>query len=102
MRRRLAKALTCVLILANMAFAQSAFLIVNASIVDGSGTAAYAGSVRIKDGKIVKIGKLKPKRGETVIDAGGKVLAPGFIDIHNHSEEGLLDEGAATNQLSQG
>lgn len=77
-------------------------VIKNASIVDGSGKAAFAGDVRIKNGSIVKIGKLKPKKNETVFDAGGKTLAPGFIDIHNHSEDGLLEEGTATNQVSQG
>jgi len=78
------------------------FLIVNASVVDGTGAAAFSASVRVKDGKIVKIGSLKQKKNETVIDAGGKVLAPGFIDIHNHSEDGLIEEGTAANQVSQG
>ncbi len=82
-------------------FAQS-FVIANATIIDGSGAPAFAGDVRIKDGKIVKIGKIRPKMDETVIDAKGMTLSPGFIDIHNHSEEGLLEEGAATNQVSQG
>jgi N-acyl-D-amino-acid deacylase len=77
-------------------------LIRNALIADGTGKAAFRGDVRIGDGKIVKIGSVKPKKNETVIDAGGKILAPGFIDIHNHSEAGLLREGAAANQVSQG
>lgn len=98
---RLIRFALILLVLSSISVAQSV-VIKNASIVDGSGAAAYAGSVRIKDGKIVNIGKIKPKRGETVIDANGRVLAPGFIDIHNHSEEGLLEEGAATNQVSQG
>lgn len=77
-------------------------LIRNAFVIDGSGRAGFRGDVRVKGDTIVKIGSLKAMKGETVIDAGGMVLAPGFIDIHNHSEDGLVTEGAATNQVSQG
>lgn len=80
----------------------SSFVIRNASIVDGSGKPAFLGDVRVSGDKIVSIGKVKPKAGEKVIDATGLVLAPGFIDIHNHSESGLLREGTAANQVSQG
>lgn len=74
----------------------------NASIVDGTGKAAFRGNLRLKDGKIAKIGKIKASKDDEVIDASGLVLAPGFIDIHNHSETGLLREGTAGNQVSQG
>ena len=89
--------------LASNAFAQTrAILFKNATIIDGSGKAAFTGDVRIKNGKIVKIGTIKPSNGDEVIDASGLVLAPGFIDIHNHSESGLVHEGTAANQVSQG
>lgn len=92
------------------------FVIQNATIIDGTGRTKKVYrelpdhgwlierrfDVRIKDGKIVKIGDLKPKHNEIVIDATDLVLAPGFIDIHNHSESGLLREGTAANQVSQG
>jgi N-acyl-D-amino-acid deacylase len=92
-----------IIVLVSLAAAQTNSIVIkNASIIDGSGKAAFRGDVRIKDGKIVKIGSLKAKKDETVIDANGKVLAPGFIDIHNHSESGLLREGTAANQVSQG
>lgn len=74
----------------------------NATIVDGSGRPAYGADLRVRNGKIEKIGKIKAKAGEEVIDVTGKILAPGFIDIHNHSESGLLREGTAANQVSQG
>ncbi len=84
-------------------FAQSrSILIRNATIIDGSGKPSFRGDVRIKDGKIAKIGTIKAAAGDEVIDASGLVLAPGFIDIHNHSESGLLREGTAANQVSQG
>lgn len=77
----------------------------NVTIIDGSGKAGFAGDVTIKGNVISKIGKrnsVKAKSGETVIDGTGLVLAPGFIDVHNHSESGLLREGTAANQISQG
>ena len=77
-------------------------LIKNVTIIDGSGKSSYRGDVRIKGGKIAKIGTIKVAAGDEVIDANGLVLAPGFIDIHNHSESGLLREGTAANQVSQG
>lgn len=80
----------------------TSLLIRNASIVDGSGKPAFTADVRVKDGKITKVGKIKEKKGEEVVDAAGLVLAPGFIDIHNHSESGLVREGTAGNQVSQG
>ncbi|MBK9155585.1 MAG: D-aminoacylase [Chloracidobacterium sp.] len=79
-----------------------AVLIRNATVVDGTGKAGFRGDVRIGKGKITAVGNLKPSRGEEVIDANGLVLSPGFIDIHNHSESGLLSEGTAANQVSQG
>jgi N-acyl-D-amino-acid deacylase len=77
-------------------------LIKNATIIDGSGKPSFRGDVRIKNGKIVKIGVIRASKDDEVIDASGLVLAPGFIDIHNHSELGLLREGTAANQVSQG
>ena len=77
-------------------------LIVNASIVDGTGSPARAGAVRIDGDRIVEVGALEPKRGEAVIDAGGLTLAPGFIDVHSHHEEGLFEMREAAPVVSQG
>ncbi len=84
-------------------FAQNRSIIFrNASIIDGSGRPVVSGDIRIKHGKIVKIGKFKPSNDDEIVDSTGLILAPGFIDIHNHSESGLLREGSAANQVSQG
>jgi N-acyl-D-amino-acid deacylase len=77
-------------------------LIVNASIVDGTGGPARAGAVRIDGDRIVEVGELEPRRGERVIDAESKTLAPGFIDVHSHHEEGLFEMPDATPVVSQG
>ncbi|MEZ5347251.1 MAG: D-aminoacylase [Pyrinomonadaceae bacterium] len=93
-------------VLSLTAFPQSAGVVIrDAVIIDGTGRSAFRGDVRIFDGKIAKLskpGKIKAARGDTVIDAAGMILSPGFIDIHNHSESGLLREGTAENQVSQG
>jgi adenine deaminase len=69
--------------------ATAAMVIVNAQVSDGSEAPLKKVSVRIAGDRITKIGVFKPAKGEQIIDAQGLVLAPGFIDIHNHSAEGL-------------
>jgi N-acyl-D-amino-acid deacylase len=61
-------------------------LIVHAKVIDGSGASARSVSVRIDEDRIVAVGQLKPSRGETVVDAKGLTLAPGFIDAHSHHD----------------
>ena len=77
-------------------------LILNAQIADGTGAPLYPANVRTLGGRIVAIGKLAPEPGESTLDARGLVLAPGFIDIHNHSEQTLPKDLAAETQVSQG
>ena len=58
--------------------------------------------MRVVNGRIAEVGAVKPVPGEHVVDAHGLALAPGFIDPHNHSTEGLLTEPLASTQISQG
>jgi len=60
-------------------------LIRNARIVDGTGAPAVRGNIAVRDGRIVAVGEVTGS-AETEIDAGGAVAAPGFIDVHTHSE----------------
>ncbi len=78
------------------------FLIVNAQIADGTGGPLRRGSVRVAYDRIAGMGDLAPDKDETVIDATGLVLAPGFIDIHNHSTDELANDPLAETQISQG
>jgi N-acyl-D-amino-acid deacylase len=80
----------------------ASFLIVNAQLADGTGSPLRKANVRISQGKIVGIGELQPNKDEPVLDAKALVLAPGFIDIHNHSEEGLQSDPLAETQIAQG
>lgn len=77
-------------------------LIVNASIVDGTGSPAQTGAVRIDGDRIVEVGEIEPKRGESVIDAHGLTLTPGFIDAHSHHDDGLFEMLDASPVVSQG
>lgn len=61
-------------------------LITNGKIIDGTGNNWYYGSVAVKDGKILKIGKGLNISAKKTIDAKGLIVAPGFIDVHTHLE----------------
>jgi len=77
-------------------------LINNARIIDGTGRPAFEGSIRIVDGQISAIGDLDPMPGEALLDAGGQVLAPGFIDTHSHLELITDDDPIVLPAISQG
>jgi N-acyl-D-amino-acid deacylase len=79
-----------------------AIVITGATIIDGSGRPGFRANLRITGDTITAVGNFKPTAGDEVIDGRGKIVAPGFIDIHNHSENGLLTEATATSQVSQG
>jgi len=69
----------------------------NARVVDGTGRPGYVADVGVEGDKIARIGRIADDElnGAHVIDAGGRVLAPGFIDIHTHYDAHLSWDGAA-------
>ena len=76
-------------------------LITNARIIDGTGGPSVTGSVAVRDGRIAGVGRVSGPAART-IDAGGTVLAPGFIDPHSHSDFSLLTDGNAESKIRQG
>jgi N-acyl-D-amino-acid deacylase len=82
--------------------ARDSFLVVGARVADGAGAPLRVANVRVAAGYVTEVGDLKPREGETVVDGKGRVLAPGFIDVHNHSTTGLAREPLAVSQISQG
>ena len=54
------------------------------TVVDGTRTPRYTSDIAIKDGKIAKIGGLNGSTADKVLDAKGRVVAPGFVDLHTH------------------
>lgn len=70
-------------------------------LVDGSGAPWREGDLAIQDGKIAGIGRFEG-RGVREIEAKGLVVAPGFIDVHAHAEDGLRERPAALNFVHDG
>lgn len=77
-------------------------LIVHGHIIDGTGSPWFEGSVAIKDGKIARVGRLEGVVARRTIDAQEQVVAPGFIDLHSHSDFSLLVDGNAQSKIRQG
>ena len=77
-------------------------LISGATIVDGSGNAPYNANVALFGDSIVFIGKEGITRARTQIDGSGLVLAPGFIDIHTHTDLEALRNNRMAVRIAQG
>jgi N-acyl-D-aspartate/D-glutamate deacylase len=71
------------------------------TIIDGTGAPGVAGDVAVRGDRIVAVGSV-PGRGAAEIDARGLVVAPGFIDMHSHSDYLLLEDGAGQSKIRQG
>lgn len=75
----------------------------NGRIIDGSGRPAFAGDVGIRDGRLEHVGEpLDGVEARQVVDAGGRAVAPGFIDPHTHFDAQLLWDGQARPALEHG
>jgi len=77
-------------------------LIRNGTIVDGSGNPWFRGDVAVRGERIVAVGRVPPGTAKREIDAKGLVVAPGFIDMHSHSDYLLLEDGHAQSKIRQG
>ena len=109
MKKLLSLSLLSLLISATLFTSQAAdstIAIVGATLIDGSGRASVTDSVVVlKDATIVAAGKrnqVQAPPGARLIDGAGLVVAPGFIDAHNHSERGFSTDRSAASQVSQG
>ena len=77
-------------------------LITNGKIIDGTGNNWYYGTIAIKDGKIIKIGREVNVTAKKTIDARGLIIAPGFIDVHTHLEGDEDKDPNATSFIMDG
>jgi dihydroorotase/N-acyl-D-amino-acid deacylase len=77
-------------------------VITNGHIIDGTGSPWYSGDVGIRDGRVAAIGNLAAAPRKRTIDAAGKVVAPGFIDMLGQSELSILVEPRLPSKIYQG
>lgn len=77
-------------------------LIRNAQVIDGSGNKAYRTDVGIKEGRIAAVGNLSEEKGRRELDAAGRCLTPGFIDMHRHADAALFHADFGAAELLQG
>src|SRR5271168_2057127 len=77
-------------------------VITNGHIIDGTGSPWYSGDVGIRDGKVASIGNLSAAPRKRTIDAAGKVVAPGFIDMLGQSEMTILVDPRLPSKIFQG
>ncbi|MCC7418217.1 MAG: D-aminoacylase [Acidobacteria bacterium] len=77
-------------------------LIRGAQVVDGTGNPYFYGDVAVKNGRIAGVGHLAGAAATRIIDAKGLVVAPGFIDMHTHSDMAVVADGTAQSKIRQG
>jgi N-acyl-D-aspartate/D-glutamate deacylase len=71
-------------------------------IIDGTGNPWFYGDVAVRGNRIVAVGRLPDAKAKHTLDARGLVVAPGFIDMHSHSDFLLLEDGHAQSKIRQG
>lgn len=76
-------------------------VITNARIIDGTGNPWFHGSVAVKSGRIVRVGRFDGSNAALVIDAKNQIVAPGFIDVHAHTED-IFSNPTAENFVRMG
>jgi N-acyl-D-amino-acid deacylase len=72
------------------------------TVIDGTGADRVRADVAIKDDRIVAVGALDDVAAGRVIDASGRIVAPGFIDVHTHDDRALLANPSMDMKVSQG
>jgi hypothetical protein len=71
-------------------------------IVDGTGNPWFYGDVAVRGDRIVAVRRVLEGKGKREIDVAGLIVAPGFIDMHSHSDFLLLEDGHAQSKIRQG
>src|ERR1041385_4256846 len=81
--------------------AQFDLIIRGGTIVDGTGNPWFRGALAVQGDRVAAVGRVVGE-AKREIDASGLVVAPGFIDIHSHSDWLLLEDGGAPSKVHQG
>jgi N-acyl-D-aspartate/D-glutamate deacylase len=77
-------------------------LIQGGTVVDGTGAPPFRADVAVHGGRIIEVGAIPLQEGVPLLDAEGLLVAPGFIDIHSHSDFTLLVDPRAVSSITQG
>ena len=77
-------------------------LIKNGEIIDGTGRLRYKADIGIFEGKIAAMGHLAEAKAARTVDATSLIVAPGFIDMHSHSDMSLFDDPGGESKAHQG
>ena len=74
----------------------------NATVLDGSGSPPFVGDVAVVGGRVELVGDAGGVEAARVIDATGKAVSPGFIDVHSHADFPIYVDGLAQSGIRQG
>ena len=77
-------------------------ILAGGTVYDGSGAPGFAADVGIREGRITVLGDLSEAEAGERLDASGLAVAPGFVDLHTHSDFTLVVNGRAESQVHQG
>ena len=77
-------------------------IIKNGTIINGTGSPSETGNLAVTGGIVSVIGEVSDEQANLTINAEGKIVCPGFIDIHGHSDILLLADPAASSKVMQG
>ena len=77
-------------------------LILGGTLIDGTDDPAVQADVGILDGRIAAIGDLQGNSGRELVDASGRIVCPGFVDLHSHADREILQFRSAENYIRQG
>src|SRR5215468_1839114 len=72
------------------------------TVIDGTGADRFDADVRIEDGRIAAVGERLAADGAEVIDVAGRMVAPGFIDVHTHDDQAVLSSPEMLPKITQG
>ena len=76
--------------------------IINGLVMDGTGSPGFWANVYVNEGKISKISRTELGKGDEILDARGMVVAPGFVDIHQHADHTMFESPRCESFIHQG
>ncbi|KAB2923205.1 MAG: D-aminoacylase [Bacteroidetes bacterium] len=77
-------------------------IIRNGTVIDGTGAGGFAADVGVRDGVITALGRIDGDSADRIVDARGRMVVPGFVDIHSHTDGAILRLPTADSKLRQG